>query len=475
MTPRPPDVLDPRVPPPPPHPPHPSRGTLLRVLGVAFGLAVIIGNTIGSGILRVPGDVAARLPTLTLYFAAWIAGALYAFLGANAVVELATMLPRSGGQYNYARHALGPYAGFVVGWNDWISTAGSVSAVAIVLVESVAVLVPSLKGQILPAALLTIVVFTLLLWPGSRESARLQIVTSALKALAFVVLIGACLAYLVQHGVAHAAPSVDAAAAPGASGAAGLTGTALVAAFVIAMQGIIFTYDGWTGAIYFSEEVRDPGREIPRATFRGILAVAAIYLAVNVAFVLVVPLTSIAGAPLAAGVVAQQIFGDRGDVVIRIIVAVGLLSSINALLPMATRVLFTMSRDGLAPRVAQHVNAGGTPWVALLLSAVVAALFLLSGTFDRVIAVLTFFFVATYAISFASVFVLRHREPNTPRPYRAWGHPWTTGLALFGSLAFLVGTILSDPGSGKWAGGLVVLSVPAYWVTKVLVRPAPSW
>ncbi len=102
-----------------------ARGRLLRILGVGFGLAVIVGNTIGAGILNRPGEIAARLPNIWLFIAVWIAGGLYALLGAISIAELGTMLPRSGGQYVFARHALGDYAGFIVGWSDWISTCGS--------------------------------------------------------------------------------------------------------------------------------------------------------------------------------------------------------------------------------------------------------------------------------------------------------------------------------------------------------------
>src|ERR1043165_2934173 len=121
-----------------------QRGRLLRILGVGFGLAVIIGNTIGAGIFRTPGAVAAELPHPLLFFAVWIAGGLYALLGALSIAELGTMLPRSGGQYVFARYALGEYAGFIVGWSDWISTCGTTAAVAIVIGEFTGALFPAL-------------------------------------------------------------------------------------------------------------------------------------------------------------------------------------------------------------------------------------------------------------------------------------------------------------------------------------------
>lgn len=439
-----------------------SRGRLLSVLGASFGLAVIVGNTIGAGILRSPGDIAALLPSVGLFFAAWLLGALYSFGGANALCELATMTPRSGGQYHFARRALGPYAGFIVGWCDWLGSAGSATTVSLVLAESVGALVPALSGPRMEAAVAAavIIVFTALLLRGVKEGARTQAVTSLVKAVAFLVLIAACVVWAVRGG---------AVAPPG--GVSVPTGAALAGAFVLAMQGVIYTFDGWTGAIYFTGEMTDPGRDIPRATFGGLIAVTAIYLAVLGAFVLVVPLGALAGQPLAAGVVADTIFGARGDTVVRLVIVFALPSGVNALLNMTSRVVHAMSEDGLAPAWIRGVSESGAPRAAIVASAAVALGFLLTGTVTAVIAVLSFFFVAGYAVSFASVFVLRRREPLAPRPWRAWGHPWTTALMLVGSLAFLAGAVMSDRENGWKALALVVLSWPVY---RLGFRRAPS-
>lgn len=428
---------------------------LLTVLGITFGLAAIVGNTIGAGILSAPGNIAVHLATPALYFAVWVAGALYALGGANAISELATMMPRSGGQYHFAREALGNYAGFLVGWNDWISSAGSVTAVALVLAESFVKLAPAFDGYGRTIAAAVIVLFTGVVWHRVQFAALVQNVTTLIKALAFLTLIGAGFLFAARHGVATPTPVVTP------------HGMALFAAFIVAMQSVIFAYDGWTGAIYFSEEIRDPGRAIPRATFGGLLAVVAFYLLLNAAFAIVLPLGKLAGDPLAASTVAHEIFGGRGDMVIRLIIVLALPSTVNALLQMASRVLFSMSRDNLAPKFAERVNAGGTPTMALLASCVVALLFLATGAVDAVIAVLSFLFVATYGLSFLSLFVLRVRQPERERPFRARGHPWTTGVMAVGSLAFLVGSVLSDPRNGLIAAGVVVVSYPAY---RLLVR-----
>jgi basic amino acid/polyamine antiporter, APA family len=435
------------------------RGRLLRVLGVGFGLAVIIGNTIGAGIFRTPGAIAQQLPNAWLFLTVWIIGGLYALLGAFQIAELGTLIPRSGGQYVFSRYALGEYAGFIVGWSDWVSSCGSTAAVAIVVGEFSGHLFPALEGKATTIAAALAIFFASLQWRGIVWGSNVQNVTSLLKALAFVALIIAAFLFGGQS-------STDVPATPAV--AAGLP---LIAAFVLSLQAVIYTYDGWTGVVYFSEEVEQPGRDIPRALFGGVLAVIAIYLLVNLALLYVLPISKIAGQDFAAGAAAEVIFGRYGDTVFRSLTIISMLSAINALHLMATRVLFAMSRDGLFVRKAAFVNNGGTPTVSLLFSTIVALLFILFGqTFEKVITVLAFFFVANYALSFISVFVLRRREPDKERPYHAWGYPWTTALALIGSVAFLVGAVASDTRNSIYALLLLAASYPVFRATKFLGR-----
>jgi APA family basic amino acid/polyamine antiporter len=235
---------------------------------------------------------------------------------------------------------------------------------------------------------------------------------------------------------------------------------------------VIYTYDGWSGVIYFSEEVQDPGRDIPRAMFGGVLSVTAIYLLMNVAFLHVLPLEAMAGQSLAAGAVARALFGERGDAIVNAIVVIALLSSVNALLPMAARVLFAMGTDGLFHRIGTRVNRGGTPTVALMLSALVAVAFIVTGTFEAVIALLAVFFVANYVLSFIALLLLRRRAPDAPRPYRAWGYPFTTLIALGGSLAFLVATVAGDPVTTVKAVVVAAVSYPVYLGVRRVRRQA---
>lgn len=428
------------------------------MLGVGFGLAVTIGNTISAGILYTPGSVAAQLPDAWLYIGVWIAGGLYALLGANSIAELGTAIPRSGGTYVFVYRALGPYAGFVVGWNDWISTAGSAAIVALLIGEYAPALVPALTGHEAAVALSMIALFTVVQWRGVREAARTQEVTSALKAVVLLALVALCFLFAPEATGTDTASAVVPA------------GTAFLAAVVLALQSVIYTYDGWTGVVYFGGEVKDPARDVPRSMFGGVLLITAIYLLVNLAFVRVLPMSAMAGEPFVAGAATTRLFGASGGALIRALAIVGLLSSVNALIMMASRVLHAVSADGLFPRRGATVNRGGTPTTALLLSATVAGAFVLSGVVQRVIAICAFFFVASYVLSFVSVIVLRRREPELPRPYRAWGYPWTTLIVLAGSVAFLVGAVLSDTKQSLVAIALVAVSWPVYRVVKGLVK-----
>ena len=437
---------------------------LLRVLGVWFGLAVTVGNTIGAGILRTPGDIAQLLPSPWLFVGIWVVGAVYASLGANALSELGTMLPTSGGQFVFARHAFGDYAGFVVGWMDWISTCASVAAVAIVLGESAAALVGWSAGAALPIAVAVVIIFTLLLSRGTALGDRAQRITSLVKAVALFALIAACFAAGNAASRGASVPAVSGSPAVAA-------GT--FAAFLVAAQAVIYAFDGWSAPIYFSEELTDPGREIPRASFLGLLSVAAIYILINVAFVRAVPLAALASSPLAAATVASALFGVHGERVVRLIVVAALPSTVNACLLMASRVIFSMSRAGLGIRRTTRVTASGTPVVAIVAGAVVALAFLATGTFNDIIAVAAFFFVASYMLSFTAVFVLRRREPDAPRPYRAIGHPWTTGAVLLGSAGFLVSAVVGDRRNSLVALGILVVSYPVFRWSRSLRAPLP--
>ncbi len=435
-----------------------NRGRLRQVLGVSFGVAVLIGNTILIGILRTPGDVAAQLPNTALFIGVWVVGGLYALLGAISLAEPGAMLARSGGQYVIVRRGLGEYPAFVTGWSDWISTCAVIALGAMVFTEYLEPLVPALAGRRVPAGVALALLFGLRLWRGIKVGDLSQQILSAAKALAFGGLIAVCLLAPVP---------AETAASPGGAAGAIPSGVAVVTAMVLALQAVIYTYDGWTGPLYFGEETREPGRALPRSMVLGVLLVILIYVLVNVAFVRILGLSRMAGDPFVAASAGQALFGDRGDLVIRLLVLVSILSGMNACALMAPRVLLALSRDRLLPAALATVNPGGTPSVAHWISILVAAGFIVTGTVNSVLALCAFFFVANYTLSFISVFTLRRDEPDTPRPWRVPGYPFTTGLALLGSLAFLAGVVVSDWGNSWKSLLLLAVSYPVY---RIVVR-----
>jgi basic amino acid/polyamine antiporter, APA family len=411
-----------------------SRGRLLKVLGMWFGISAAIGNTIAAGIVRAPGDIALWLPDIYLFFGVWVIGGLYALAGASSLAELGAAIPRSGGQYNFARRAFGEYAGFIVGWSDWLSTCGTAAAVAIVIGEYSGELIRPLAGHVKLIAVVIIFGFFILQWRGIKWGSGTQLLTAAVKSFAFLVLVAACFLW-GGHARAAAASSAVAPALP--------SGWPLALAIVFGLQAIFYSIDGWDGVIYFGEEVRNPGRDIPRAIFGSVATVMGIYLLINAAVLYVLPMSEIAGNTFVLGTAAEKIFGPYGDTIIRAIMVVSLLSCLNANQLFCSRTLYAMSCDRLFFRSFTRVNAGGTPTLSLLLSTLVGVLFVL-GSFEIVIAMLSFFFVANYTLSYASLFALRRKEPRMERPYRAWGYPWTTGVALVASALFLIASIAPD-------------------------------
>ena len=439
-------------------------GHLLRVLGMWFGIAAAVGNTIAAGIVRAPGDIAQWLPRPTLFFSVWVIGGLYALVSAPSMAELGAAIPRSGGQYNFSRRAIGEYAGFIVGWSDWLSTCGTAAAVAIVIAEYSGALFPGLAGAIKLKfiAVSVIIAFFLLQWRGINWGSRTQLVTSAIKAFAFLVVVIAC---FVLGGSTRAAshPALVVPRTP--------SGWPLAVAVMLGLQAVLYTIDGWDGIVYFGEEIRNPGRDVPRAIFGSVFSIMGIYLLLNAAVLYVLPINEIAGNTFSVGTAVSRVLGRYGDPIFRSIMLISLLSCLNANQLFCSRTLYAMSCDGLFFRRVASVNAGGTPVVSLFLSTIVGVLFVL-GSFERVIAMLSFFFVANYTLSYTSLFVLRRRQPEMDRPYRAWGYPWTTAMALAGSILFLGGSMATDRQNAPLAVLLLVCSYPVFLLLKLAQRRA---
>jgi APA family basic amino acid/polyamine antiporter len=421
-------------------------GHLLRVLGVGFGIAVGVGTTIGSGILRTPGEIASQLGSGPLVLAVWILGGVYALLCCSSVTELGTMLPNAGGFYAYGSRAFGRRTGFVIGCCNAVAEVVATGYLAVALGEFAAGLFPGLAGHIPLVSVTAVLLLALLNWIGLRPGSRAQELTSLAKALGLVGLAIACLVSSPPTSV----PSLLA----GSSGHA----HSLFLGLVVALQGVVITYDGWYGPIYFVEEDENPSRNLPRAMMGSVLCCTAIYLLMNAAYLHVLGISHLAGSQLPAADAAMLVFGKYGQQFILFISIISVFSAINACLMLTPRILFAMARDGLLPRKVTMVNKGGTPTMALFLCAFSGILLVLSGTYDSLIAAASFLFVAIYISGFVALLVLRRREPNLPRPYKVWLYPWTTLLVILVSVAFLIGSVIGDLRHSLFTVILILLS-----------------
>ncbi|MHB8476387.1 MAG: APC family permease [Steroidobacteraceae bacterium] len=433
---------------------------LRRILGLGFGLAIVFGGTVGVGILRLPGTLAATLGDSRLIVLFWILGGVYSLLGAVAVAELAAMLPEAGGFYVYARRALGNGPGFVVGWSDWVNLVATIAYASLTAAAFLGALWPAAAAAPRATAISMIALFTALHWGGLRIGSTLTRAISLSVGLMLMVLVAGCF-LTVPVGASAVAPAANSAAS------LPLLSFGMVAALVTALRAVFLTYDGWYSAIYLAEESTQPALTLPRAIIGGTILVAAMYVTFNIAILRVLPLPVLAASALPAADAARMVLPRGGAELVTVISLTTVLSLVNATLLMAPRVLLAIGRDGFFTRKATLVSAGGTPRVALGVTSGAAAALIMSGTFDEIIAIAVVLFLLNYVSAYIALIVLRRNEPATPRPYRAFGYPYTTGIVLLGCVLLWIAAIMEDPRSGLFAGLLLLACAPAYlWIAR---------
>jgi APA family basic amino acid/polyamine antiporter len=417
------------------------------VLGLGFGLAVIVGSTLGIGILRTPGLVAGQLSTPAAILIVWFVGGLYTLLGAACFAELGTMLPEEGGYYVYARHAFGNTVGFAVGWTDWLCYCAVLGYVSIGFAEFTRVLLPSLSLSVTVVAVAVLVSLVALQLAGVQVSSRFQQAATAVKFLAFLAVVVA--AFVVRH------PSpASSSSAPSAS----------VAGLVFALQAVVITYGGWQSALYFSEEDRHPTANIPRSMIGGVASVIAVYLLVNLALLSVLPIAELAQSTLPAADAARVLAGPRGQQIITVLSLISLTPMLNAIVMIGARIVFAMGRDGLLWKKTAEVGAGGTPTVATLITTAIAVIGIATGTFQRLVAITAFFLTLNYGICCVALIGLRRREPNRARPFLAPAYPASAYIVLIGAAALVVGTLVGDTVNAALAITLLISGLVGRWL-----------
>ena len=437
-------------------PASPTR--LKKVLGVAFGVSIVVGGTIGAGILRTPGAIAALLPDKGLILACWTLAGLYILLSASSYAELTTLLPKAGGAFNYIQRAFGAYAGFVAGWFDFLANGLAPAIFCLLLGEYTGLLVPALAGHPAAVGSAFLTLFTLLNLPGVRSGSAVQQLTSALKIGVLLVLVLGCF-------VARPAPAAPAPVLASGVGS-GLVGGAAVVAFFRAMQLILGTYDGWMSVSFFAEEDDDPGRNIPRSYFIGALTVIGLYVLINAAILYVLPLAVVAHSPLAAAAAAAVAFGSWSATFMQVAAIFILLSILNAYMMIPARILYGLSREGYFVPQGLAVNRGGTPYFALLACYGLSLLALVSNSFEQLFSLGAVLMTLVSALAIAALLRLRKTEPTLYRPNRAWGYPYATVLTLLVTVVLFVGFAVSDGRSFLVVVAVFLAMYPLYRLSR---------
>jgi len=423
-----------------------SGQNLARALPSRFVLAVTVGGVIGLGILRGPGQIAEVVTDSSLYLALWLLAGLFVLLSTAVCAELVGMTPRSGGFYSLIRRAYGPYAGFVIGWADWLTYAADLALKAVVIIEFVAILFPEAATWSTALAISVTTVFAVIQLRGIGLGALIQEVATSLIGL---FIFGLALLLLFMGTAANGAVS-------------SMPADNSLRDWSLLLATIIFTYDGWLYAAYFTGEIRDGAGAVARSCIKGMVIVIALYMLLNLALVKSVGLASLAGSDLAlARALELAIHPAAGTVVIAAAILI-LLSHQNLEYMSGPRILQALAEDGFAAGRAQNISQGGNPIFAVLFTWAVSVGLILLGGFEFLLLFSVFLFVPLYLALIIGILILRKREPEAERPYRAWGHPYSTFVCLVGWTIITLFQAYVERETALYAVAMVAVSWPVY-------------
>ena len=442
--------------------------SLERRLGPLDAAAIIVSNVIGGGILFTPPLIAAAVPNPWLYLSLWLVGGALAFAGAMAYAELAALRPRAGGEYVYLREAYGRLAGFLTGWTSFVAGfSGAMAASAVVLVLYLDRFIPGVADDT-PFFVIPIPYLPL------TFSRRTIVAIAAVALAAFVHIRGVGPGRIVSNvlatlKVAALVAFIGLGLSIGAGSSANLqqaAGAVMPTAWLFALIPIMFTYSGWNAAAYMAEEIRNPGRNVPMALAIGTVAVIAIYVLLNALFLYVMPIGELAGVRGSVlDVIAERLLGAGAGDIMGVVSIISLAAGINAWTFAGPRVYFAMARDGVFfPAAARLHPRYNTPAVSIIAQAGWATLLILTGSLDALANYVGFAITLFAGIAVAAVFVLRARDPQAPRPFKALGYPVAPAVFVIASLAIVLNAIYSNPGPSG-AGALVIAAgVPVYLI-----------
>lgn len=432
-----------------------AADSLQRLLGRGFSVAACVGLVIGLGILRTPGEIATTVNEPIPYMALWICCGLFVFFSLLVVAELIAMTPRSGGIYALVAHAYGPYPGFLIGWTDWVASCAAMALKAVVLLEYVVLLRPELAPFQIVIAVFVSTCFGFLQLGGVKVGASIQQFASTVMGLIMIGLaIALFVAFFTHSGTVEAGEFRAPAGPPG------------IAAFGLVVASVVFTYDGWYAASYFSEEVKSGGRGVAIGSLQAALIVFALYVLLNLALVLSVPLAALIGHELALAGALDLAYGAGAGTIVIFAAIFILLSHQNLQYMVASRILYSLSTDGLGSRRATSVNDRGTPAGAVIFTWVATSALIIAGQFEFLLNLVAILFMAMYVGLIVGVFRLRRQKPDAERPFRAWGFPATgiiCGIGWTGVAGFVAFT---NPMSALSGLILTLISAPVFFWLK---------
>lgn len=437
-------------------------------------IAVLVGSTIGTGIFRTPAGIATRVPDEGLYLLLWALGGFISLCGALTLAELAGALPHTGGVFVYLREGWGRLPAFLFGWSELvIIRASALGAIATVFAEYFLRLLNIENAKavhyVAAGAILLVGTFNFL---GVKFGALVQNLTTGAKYLALVVLVAA--AFLI--GANNPAPASLQSTPPANEASLMLFGLAFIS--------LLWAYDGWADVTFVSGEVKRPERFLPLTLIFGTIAVIAIYLLANLAYLHLLDINQIANSKLVAADAAYRIIGDIGVKLVSIAVMISAFGTLNGSMMTGPRIFFAMADDGLFfKKIASVHPRFKTPYVAITLAALMAVAFVMMQDFEQLADTFVLAIWPFYAGGVAAVYALRRKRPDLPRPYKTLGYPVTPALFIL-SVFFLIGNALRDDlnnigyykallTGGDTTGGvpgalmvfvIVVAGIPAYYI-----------
>jgi APA family basic amino acid/polyamine antiporter len=439
---------------------HRPAGELLRVLGLVFGIAAVVGGAVGQGILRTPGIVAGAVPYPTLVLLLWFAGGIIAAINAIPYAELGSSIPHAGGPFVFVRRAFGPTAGVTIGWADWLQSLSAQGFMAVVVAEFIhrlGLLTPVPQALLAPSIIGIVFAIN---WSNTRLCGRSQSVGSAVKGIALLALV----LVLLLAPKSNAIPSA-------AAGHAGLPIALSFAAIVVALRAVQNTYDGWNNCIYFCEEMHAPERCVPRALFGGIAVVTALYVLVNLALLKTLPVSAMAASKFPAADALGVVLGEWADVALTVFGVISVAAILNLQVMFGPRIALAMARERVLPPQLTRVARGGSPRVALTVTVILSALLSASGTYEQLIALNVALGVLINLLVAVSVLRLRRTEPSLRRPWRTPLYPLPILISAAINAALLGALVYEDPVRSLAGTGLACLIGLAYWIAARL-RPA---